>query len=211
MKKLYFGIEDEDGDIPGNVFEEGELISSVLIPSEDLSDREKPGEVKINEDMEDNPLEDATEIDPSEYLVKRWDDGKAKRIYSGMIGSLADEWKEVDFIEIYGDGKIYADEEKVKGDFTTTHDSTVLIKDVQDIAERTDRELEKEYFHCIHCGKEIRSYRAIEDALPDDWVIDPDETDKESYMERRDDGSVVLKGICPECEKKERDENQKRS
>ncbi|MFP4143477.1 MAG: hypothetical protein ACLFSM_09565 [Thermoplasmata archaeon] len=202
MKKLYYGTEDEDGKIPGNVFEEGESISSVLIPSKSLSNREKPGEIEIKEEMENDPLKHAEEIDPSEYLVKRWNDGKAKRIYSGMVGSLEDRWKDVDSIEIYGNGKIYADEERVKGDFTITHGSTVLIRDVQDIAERTDQEIENEYFHCIHCDKEIRSYRAIENALPDDWVVDPDETDRDSYMERRDDGSIVLKGICPDCAEK---------
>jgi len=199
MKRLIYGTEDRNEDVPGNLLEEGELISTILIPSEDLSSREKPGEIEIEEGMENDPLEDAEEIDPSEYLVKRWDNGKAKRIYSQMIGSQQNDWKDVDSIEVYGDGNIYAGDEKIKGDFTITHGSTVLIKDVQDIVERTDQELEKEYFHCLHCGKEIRSYRAIEKALPDDWVVDPDETDRDSYMERRDDGSVVLKGVCPEC------------
>jgi len=211
MKKLYYGTADENEDIPGNLLKEGELISTVLISSEDLSDREKPGEIEIKEGMQNNPLEDAEKIDPSEYLVKRWDDGKAKRIYSEMIGSLQNDWKDLDSIEIYGDGKIYADDEKIKGDFTITHGSTVLIKDVQDIAEKTDQELEKEYFHCIHCCKEIRSYRAIEKALPDDWVIDPDRTDKDSYMERRDDGSVVIKGLCPDCAEGKGIEDQKSS
>jgi len=201
MKKLHYGIEDEDGDVPGNVFEEGEMISSVLIPSNALSDREKPGELQIKEDMKDNPLKQASKIDPSEYLVKRWDDGKAKRIYSGMMGSLEDRWKDIDFIEVYGDGEIYADEEKIKGDFTITYGSAVLIRDVQDIAERTDQEMEREYFYCMNCDREVKSYKAIENAMPDDWVIDSD--DKTNHIERRDDGSIVLKGICPECAEKE--------
>ena len=203
MKRLYYGTEDKNEDVPGNLLEDGEQITAVLIPSEELSDREKPGEIEIEESMEDDPIENAEKIDPSEYLVKRWDDGKAKRIYSEMIGTLQDDWKDVDSIEVYGDGKIYADDEKIKGDFTITHGSTVLIKDVQDIAERTDREIEREYFHCIHCGKEIRSYRAIEEALPDDWVVDPDGTDRNNYIDRKDDGSVVIKGVCPECSEKE--------
>jgi len=211
MKRLIYGTEDKNEDVPGNLLEDGEPISAVLIPSDVLSDREKPGEIEIEEGMENNPLEDAEKIDPSEYLVKRWDDGKAKRIYSEMIGSLQDDWKDVDSIDVYGDGKIYADDEKIKGDFTITHGSTVLIKDVQDIAERTDQEIEKEYFHCLHCGREIRSYKAIEMALPDDWVVDPDETDKDSYMERRDDGSVVLKGVCPDCAEDESSEDQNSS
>jgi len=209
MKRLYYGTEDKNEKVPGNLLEDGEQITAVLIPSEELSDREKPGEIDIEESMEDDPLENAEKIDPSEYLVKRWEDGKAKRIYSEMIGSLQDDWKDVDSIEVYGDGKIYADDEKIKGDFTITHGSTVLINDVQDIAERTDREIEKEYFHCIHCGEEIRSYRGIEEALPDDWVVDPDETDRDSYMERRDDGSVVIKGKCPECAEDEGTEDEK--
>ncbi len=192
MKILYYGIEDEDGNIPGNVIEEGKLVSSVLIPSKNLSDRKKPGEMEIEDD---DILEDASEIDPSEYLVKEWKDGKAKRIYSGLIGSMNDEWKEVDSIEVYGDGSIYADEEKIKGEFTATQGSTVLIRDVQDITERTDHEMEREYFRCSRCDKEVRSYRAIEDAVPDEWFIDPE------YMnpERKDGGSIVLKGICPDC------------
>ncbi|GEM_PF-2500747 len=200
MKKLYFGIEDEDGCIPGNVIEEGKLVNSVLIPSEDLSDKEKPGKMEIKKEMEDNPLEKASEIDPSEYLVKRWDDGKAKRIYSGMIGSLDDDWKDVDAIEVYGDGEIYADGERIKGEFTMTHGTTVLIKDVQDVAERTDKEMEKEYFRCLNCGKEVKSYRAIENTVPDDWIIDPDDHEVGRNPERKVDGSIVMKGICPGCE-----------
>lgn len=204
MKRLYYGIEDKDGNVPGNVFEEGEMISSVLVPSESLSEREKPGELEIKKNMDHDPLEEASEIDPSEYLVKRWEDGKAKRIYSGMIGSVEDNWKDVESVEVYGNGEIFVDEEKIKGDFTITHGSTVLIKDVQDVAERTDQEIEKEFFHCIRCGKEMRSYRAIEEALPDDWTV---ETDEESHLERKDDGSVVIKGICPGCaEEKDQDD-----
>ena len=203
MKRLYYGTEDKNEDVPGNLLEDGEQITAVLIPSQNLSDREKPGEIEIEEGMEDDPLENAERIDPSEYLVKRWDNGKAKRIYSEMIGSLQEDWKDVDSIEVYGDGKIYADDDKIKGDFTITHGSTVLIKDVQEITERTDRQIEKEYFHCIHCDREIRSYRAIEEALPDDWVVDPDGTDRNNYIDRKDDGSVVIKGVCPECSEKE--------
>jgi len=191
MMKLYYGTEDEDGNIPGNVIEEGELVSSVLISSKDLSDRKKPGEMEIEED---DILEQASEIDPSEYLVKEWNHGKAKRIYSGLIGSMNDEWKEVDFIEVYGDGSIYADGEKIKGEFTITQGEIVLIKNVQDITERTDQEMEKEYFRCSSCDKEVRSYRAIEDAAPDEWVIDPEDMDPE-----RKDDSIVLKGVCPDC------------
>jgi len=196
MMKLYYGTEDEDGNIPGNVIEEGGSVYSVLIPSEDLSDREKPGEMEIEED---DPLDGASEIDPSEYLVKEWSDGKAKRIYSGMIGSMNDEWKEVDSIEVYGDGSIYADGENVKGDFTMTQGSTVLIRDVQDVAERTDKEMEREYFRCLRCDKKVRSYLAIEDSIPDEWIIDPEDEDTKRNPERKDDGSIVLKGICPEC------------
>ena len=203
MKKLYYGIEDKDGDIPGNVLKEGEVISSVLISPQDLSDREKPGEIEIKKEMDHDLLKDASEIDPSEYLVKRWNDGKAKRIYSGMIGSLGDDWKDVNSIEVYGDGEIYADGEKIKGEFTITQGSTVLIKDIQDITERTDQEMEKEYFHCIYCDKEAKSYKAIENTVPDDWIVNPD--DKKNYLERRDDGSIVLKGICPECAEKKVD------
>ncbi len=196
MTKLYYGIEDEDGNIPGNVIEEDGSVSSFLIPSEDLSDRKKPGEMEIEEE---DILEEASEIDPSEYLVKEWSDGKAKRIYSGLIGSMNDEWKEVDSIEVYGDGAIYADGEKIKGEFTTIQGSTVLIKDVQDITERTDEEMEKEYFRCLRCDKEVRSYRAIENSVPDDWTMDPEDEDTKLNPERKDDGSIVLKGICPEC------------
>jgi len=210
MKKLIYGTEDKNEDVPGNLLEDEEPISTVLIPSKDLSDREKPGEIEIKVGMKNNPLEDAEKIDPSEYLVRRWNNGKAKRIYSEMVGSVQNDWKDVESIEIYGDGMIYADDEKIKGDFTITHGSTVLIKDVQDIVERTDQELEKEYFHCIQ-NKEIRSYKAIEKALPDDWVIDPDRTDKDSYLERRDDGSVVLKGLCPDCAERKGTEDQNSS
>ncbi|MFO7793266.1 MAG: hypothetical protein R6W73_09880, partial [Candidatus Saliniplasma sp.] len=87
MMKLYYGTEDEDGNIPGNVIEEGKLVSSVLIPSKDLSDRKKPGEMEIEEE--------------------------------GIL----------------------------------------------------------------------------EDAVPDEWVIDLEDMDPE----RKDDGSIVLKGICPDC------------
>ena len=48
---------------------------------------------------------------------------------------------------------------------------------------------------CSSCDKEVRSYRAIEDAVPDEWVIDPEDMDPE----RKDDGSIVLKEICPDC------------
>ncbi len=194
MTKLYYGTEDEDGDIPGNVIEEDGSVSSFLIPSEELSDRKKPGEMEIEEE----DLEEASEIDPSEYLVKEWSHGKAKRIYSGLIGSIDDEWKEVDSIEVYGDGAIYADGEKIKGEFTATQGSTVLIRDVQDVAERTDEEMEREYFRCLRCEKEVRSYRAIEDSVPDEWLIGPKDEDIERNPERKDHG-IVLKGICPEC------------
>ncbi|MFW5907967.1 MAG: hypothetical protein ACOCTR_06360, partial [Candidatus Natronoplasma sp.] len=180
--------------------------SSVLIPSDELSDREKPGEIEIKEDMKDDPLKAASEIDPSEYLVKEWVDGKAKRIYSGLVGSFGDDWKDVDTIEVYGNGDMYADGEKVKGEFTITRGSTVLIKDVQDITERTDREMEREYFHCLHCDKEVRSYRAIEDTVPDDWTIGTD--DKKSALERRDDGTTVVRGVCPECAEKANSEDR---
>lgn len=197
MKKLYYGIEDKDGKVPGNLMEEGELKSSFLIPAESLSDVEKPGMIEIKKDMKDDPLEKASEIDPSEYIVKKWDDGKAKRIYSGLIGSLQDDWKDISTLEVNGKGEIYADGEKIKGEFTTTHGSTVLIKDVQDVTEQTDQKMENEYFNCIHCDKELKSYMAIEKALPKDWNIDTD--DKRNNVERRDDGSIVLNGICPDC------------
>nr|AGF93014.1 hypothetical protein FLSS-7_0023 [uncultured organism] len=202
MKKLYYGIEDKEDEIPGNVLENGELIYSILIPSEDLSEMEKPGCIEI-EDEEDEILKNAREINPSEYLVKRWKDGKAKRIHSGLIGGLEEDWKEVSKLEVYGDGKIYADDEKIEGEFTITQASTVLIKDVQGITEETDQDLEKEYFNCIHCDKEVKSYKAIENSVPDDWTINPNDKKRQDSLERKDDGTIVLKGVCPDCEEKD--------
>jgi len=148
MKRLIYGTEDENEDIPGNLLEDNEPITAVLIPSKELSDKEKPGEIEIEEGMEDDLLEKAEKIDPSEYLVRRWDNGKAKRIYSEMIGTLQDDWKDVD---------------------------------------------------------------SIEEALPDDWVVDPDGTDRNNYIDKRDDGSVVIKGVCPECSESERTEDENSS
>ncbi len=203
MSMLYYGTEDEEGNVPGNILEDDEIISSVLIPLEDLSELDKPGKIEIDE--EDDILENSEEITPSEYLVKEWENGKAKRIYSGMIGSLDEDWKDVNHLEVYGDGTVYVDEEEIEGEFTITYGSTVLIKDVQDICDRTDKEMEKEYYHCVFCDKKLESYKAIEDMVPDNWMIGDSEEGREKgsgNVDRKEDGTTIIHGICPKCAKK---------
>ena len=200
---LYYGTENEEGNVPGNILDDDEIISSVLIPVENLSELDRPGRIEIEED--DDILKNSVEITPSEYLVKDWKNGKAKRIYSGMIGSLDEEWEDVEHLEVYGDGSVYVDDEQIKGKFTITYGSTVLIKDVQDICDRTDEEMEKEYYHCVFCDKKLKSYEAIEKMVPDNWMIGDSEEGKEKgsgSVDRKDDGSTIIHGICPKCSEK---------
>lgn len=211
MQVLYYGIEDEEGKVPGNILKNDEMVSSILVPVENMSELEKPGNIEIQED--DDLLKNSEEINPSDYLVKDWKNGKAKRIYSGMIGSLDDDWKEIEHIEVYGNGSVYVDGEQIKGKFTITYGSTVLIKDVQDVCERTDKEMEKEYYHCVFCDKKLKSYKAIEEMVPNNWMIGDSEEGKEKgsgNVERKEDGSTIIHGICPDCAE-ERDLEKKGS
>lgn len=202
MQTLYYGVDDGDGNVPGNIIEDDEMVSSVLIPIDDLSDREKPGSLEIEPEGEPEILQNAVEIDPSEYLVERWEDGKAKRIFSGMMSKLDDEWMDIKKLEVYGDGSIYVNEEEIKGKFTVTYGSAVLIKDVQEVCYKTDEEMEKEYYHCVYCDKKIKSYKAIEEMVPDNWLIgsrEQVEEDKVGHIEEKEDGTYILHGICPDC------------
>ncbi|MFP4051220.1 MAG: hypothetical protein ACLFVB_05720 [Thermoplasmata archaeon] len=211
MQVLYYGIEDEEGKVPGNILKNDEMVSSILVPVENMSELEKPGNIEIQED--DDLLKNSEEINPSDYLVKDWKNGKAKRIYSGMIGSLDDDWKEIEHIEVYGNGSVYVDGEQIKGKFTITYGSTVLIKDVQDVCERTDKEMEKEYYHCVFCDKKLKSYKAIEEMVPNNWMIGDSDEGKEKgsgNVERKEDGSTIIHGICPDCAE-ERDLEKKGS
>ncbi|MFW6002362.1 MAG: hypothetical protein ACOCQD_03400 [archaeon] len=211
MQVLYYGIEDEEGKVPGNILKNDEMVSSILVPVENMSELEKPGNIEIQED--DDLLKNSEEINPSDYLVKDWKNGKAKRIYSGMIGSLDDDWKEIEHIEVYGNGSVYVDGEQIKGKFTITYGSTVLIKDVQDVCERTDKEMEKEYYHCVFCDKKLKSYKAIEEMVPNNWMIGDSEEGKEKgsgNVERKEDGTTIVHGICPDCAE-ERDLERKGS
>lgn len=200
MQMLYYGIEDGEGMVPGNILEDNEIVSSVLIPAENLSELEKPGNIEIEED--DDLLKNSEEITPSDYLVKDWKNGKAKRIYSGMIGSLDEKWKEIDRLEVYGDGSIYVDEEQVEGKFTITYGSAVLIKDVEDVCSKTERDMEREYYHCVFCDKKLKSYKAIEEMVPNNWMIGDSEEGKEKgsgNVEKKEDGTTIIHGICPDC------------
>lgn len=212
MQLLYYGTEDDEGKVPGNILEDDEMVNSVLIPKEDLSEFDKPGRVEIEDEGE--ILKNSEKIEASEYLVKDWKDGKAKRIYSGMIGSLDEKWKDVEHLEVFGDGSIYVDEEQVKGKFTITYGSTVLIKDVQEVCNKTDKEMEKEYYHCVFCDKKLKSYDAIEEMVPDNWMIGDSEEGREKgsgNVDRKEDGTIILHGICPECaEKKDLERRDKR-
>ncbi len=207
MTVVYYGVDNGEGLVPANVLEDGEPVSSKLIPLENLSDKEKPGKIVIDDEIEEETdiLEGAEDIDASEYLVKEWKNGKAKRIYSGLMSSLEDDWEDVNSLKVYGDGEIFTDGEKVKGEFTVTQGSTVLIKDVQDITERTDQEMENEYYHCIYCDKEVKSYKAIENMLPENWNLDPSDEGRRESIEKKEDGDVILKGVCPECAEKKED------
>lgn len=205
MRELYYGVDDGDGKVPGTILDGRELISTVLIPVENLDNIEKPGKISLEEE-EPEVLEDMEEIDPSDYVVMEWKNGKAKRIYSGMMGKLNTDWKDIEKLEVYGDGSLYANEEKVKGQFTITQGSNVLVKDVQEVCLQTDEQMEKEYYHCLKCDKEVKSFKAIEDMSPGHWDLDPDSdaVDGEiKTLEKRKDGSSVLHGICPECSEKD--------
>ncbi len=210
MQMLYYGTDNGEGKVPGNILEENEMVSSVLIPAENLSELDKPGKVEI--DDEDEILQNSEEITPSEYLIKEWYDGKAKRIYSGMLSNLDEDWKDIEHLEVYGDGSIFVDEEQVKGKFTITYGKTVLIKDVQNVCKKTDKEMEKEYYHCVFCDKKVKSYEAIEEMVPDNWMIGDSEEGREKgsgTLDKKEDGSTIINGICPECADKKDLERKK--